>query len=217
MHTPPVSADETLYFCTPSRVLLAAGARHRVAALCAAQRWRCALIVTDRHFSSRTTVVDELVRSLQAEGLGALVFDGGEPDPSTELCDSATDELLAREGAARIDHVIALGGGSNIDLAKALCLTLPFRRPVASFVGTTRFPGNPLPMLAMPTTSGTGSEITPGAILLQHSNATKVAVMGNALRPAIAVIDPELTLSCPPKVTADAGLDALTHAIESYL
>ncbi|KQW68529.1 MULTISPECIES: iron-containing alcohol dehydrogenase [unclassified Methylibium] len=217
MHTPPVSADETLYFCTPSRVLLAAGARHRVAALCAAQRWRCALIVTDRHFSSRTTVVDELVRSLQAEGLGALVFDGGEPDPSTELCDSATDELLAREGAARIDHVIALGGGSNIDLAKALCLTLPFRRPVASFVGTTRFPGNPLPMLAMPTTSGTGSEITPGAILLQHSSATKVAVMGNALRPAIAVIDPELTLSCPPKVTADAGLDALTHAIESYL
>lgn len=212
-----VHPDEILYFCTPSRVLLAAGARRRVAPLCAAQRWRHALIVTDTWFSTRTTVVDELVAALAAEGIAARVFDGGAPDPSTELCDAATAALCFGGAADGIDHVIALGGGSNIDLAKALCLTLALRRPVAEFVGSARFPGAPLPLLAMPTTAGTGSEITPGAILVQNGGATKVAVMGNALRPAIAVIDPELTLSCPPRVTADAGLDALTHAIESYL
>jgi len=75
----------------------------------------------------------------------------------------------------------------------------------------------PLPLIAMPTTSGAGSEATPGAILVDPRNATKVALMDNSLRPMIAVIDPELSYTCPPRVTADAGIDAFTHAIESYL
>ena len=69
----------------------------------------------------------------------------------------------------------------------------------------------------MPTTAGTGSEATPGAILLDPENATKIAVMDNALRPQVALIDPELTYTCPPRVTADAGIDALTHALESFV
>src|SRR5690606_11473984 len=72
-------------------------------------------------------------------------------------------------------------------------------------------------LVAVPTTAGTGSEITPGAILVKPGSATKVALMANDLRPAIAVIDAELTFTCPPRVTADSGLDALTHAIESWL
>jgi alcohol dehydrogenase len=119
-------------------------------------------------------------------------------------------------GGALPDHVIALGGGSNIDLAKALCVTLRDGAPIRSFVGASG-PLAVLPLIAMPTTAGTGSEATPGAILVDPENATKVAVMDNALRPQIALIDYELTMTCPPKVTADAGIDALTHAIESYL
>ena len=112
--------------------------------------------------------------------------------------------------------MIALGGGSNIDLAKALCLTLPEGRPVLDFAGDISW-ARPLPLIAMPTTAGTGSEATPGAILLNPKNATKVAVSDNSLRPVIALIDPEFTFTCPPRVTADAGIDAFTHAIESYL
>lgn len=212
-----ITPENPLFFCMPSRVLLASGARNRIASLCRSQGWQRAAIVTDTFFTRHSPVIDDLVRSLATEGIDALVFDGGEPDPSTTLCDAATQDVLSRQGSQPVDHVIAVGGGSNIDLAKALCLTLPYRRPVADFVGHSRWPGKPLPMVAVPTTAGTGSEITPGAILIQPSNATKVAVMGNDLRPHIAVVDPELTLSCPPKVTADAGLDALTHAIESWL
>jgi len=213
----PVTVDERLYFCTPPRVLFANGARREVGALCASLRWKSALIVTDTHFTQRSAVIAELVESLRACGVTSIVFDGSEPDPSVELCDRATQEVLALPGAEAVDHIIAVGGGSTIDLAKALCLTLRFRRPVASFVGVARYDAAPIPMLAMPTTAGTGSEITPGAILVHHESATKVAVMANDLRPAVAVIDPELTLTCPPKVTADAGLDALAHAIESYV
>jgi len=210
--------ENPLFYCVPSRVVLAVGARHQVAPLCRAQGWRQALIVTDRFFTQRTTVVSELIAALQAQGIQALVYDGGLPDPSTILCAEATAEVLAQAGADQIDHLIAVGGGSNIDLAKALCLTLRYRQPVETFVGSSsQWPGKPMPLVALPTTAGTGSEITPGAILVQPSSATKVAVMGNDLRPHIAVIDPELTLSCPAKVTADAGLDALTHAIESWL
>lgn len=209
--------ENPLFFCMPSRVVLEAGARHRVAPLCQTQGWRRALVVTDAFFAQHTSLITELVKSLADVGISSIVYDGGQPDPSTTLCDEATAEVLARSGDAPVDHVIAVGGGSNMDLAKALCLTVPYRAPVADFVGHSRWPGRPLPMVAVPTTAGTGSEITPGAILIQPSNATKVAVMGNNLRPHIAVIDPELTLSCPPNVTADAGLDALAHAIESWL
>ena len=208
-------ADNPITLCTPSRVLCADGARFRIAPLCRSLGWRQALVVTDRWFAQHSPALTELLQALQAQGIEAHVFDGGEPDPSTTLVDRATAWTL-EQGAAP-DHLIAWGGGSNIDLAKALCVTLSSRRPVAELVGHTNWPAPPLPLVAVPTTAGTGSEITPGAILVQPGSATKVALMANALRPAVAVIDPELTWSCPPRVTADAGLDALTHAIESWL
>jgi alcohol dehydrogenase len=112
---------------------------------------------------------------------------------------------------------MALGGGSNIDLAKAITISLVSGRSAAEYVGLERLPHDPLPLIAIPTTSGTASELTPGAILAAGDGQTKVAIMDNKLRAQLAVIDPELTLTCPPRVTADAGVDALTHAIESFL
>lgn len=178
--------------------------------------YRCGVIVTDKFFTQHTPWVREYLEAAQALGIDTWIFDGGLPDPTTTLCDDATSQIRVALGKDAPDHVIALGGGSNIDLAKALCLTLPTGRPVRDFVagiGQAR----PLPLVALPTTSGTGSEATPGAILIDPSNATKVAVMDNALRPQVALIDPEMTYTCPPRVTADAGIDAFTHAIESLL
>lgn len=207
--------DNPITLCTPPRVLCADGARLRIAPLCKSLGWRRALVVTDRWFMQHSPALAELLEALRAQDIEARVFDGGEPDPSTTLADRAT--AWVREEGAMPDHLIAWGGGSNIDLAKALCVTVPCGRPVAELVGHANWPQPPLPLVAVPTTAGTGSEITPGAILVQPGSATKVALMANALRPAVAVIDPELTWSCPPRVTADAGLDALTHAIESWL
>ncbi len=208
-------SDNPITLCTPPRVLCADGARQRIAPLCKSLGWRRALVVTDRWFKHNSPTLAELIDALQAQGITVRVFDGGEPDPSTTLADQAT--AWVRGQGVLPDHVIAWGGGSNIDLAKALCVTIPCGIPVAQLVGHANWPAPPLPLVAVPTTAGTGSEITPGAILVQPGSATKVALMANALRPAVAVIDPELTWSCPPRVTADAGLDALTHAIESWL
>ena len=205
---------QPIYFCTPPRILFGPGVRHELPALLQHLGLRHALVVTDRYFAAPGGRADELAQSLQRQGLSCEVFAGGLPDPSLALCDEAT--ALLRRGTLP-DCVIALGGGSNIDLAKVLTLTLVSGAAAASYVGTARLPHAPLPLIAMPTTAGTASELTPGAILVAGEGMPKVAVMDNELRARIAVIDSELTLSCPPRVTADAGIDALTHAIESYI
>ncbi|SPA18473.1 putative Iron-containing alcohol dehydrogenase [Cupriavidus taiwanensis] len=209
--------EDLVYFCAPARLVMGAGCRAQLPALLHRLGYRRGLLVTDRFFTGATPWVDELVADARAHGVELLVYDGGVPDPTTTLCDAATAAVRERLGSVALDHVIALGGGSNIDLAKALCLTLPGGKPMRAFIGSIDAGTPILPLVAMPTTAGTGSEATPGAILVDPDNATKVAVMDNRLRPAVALVDPEFTYTCPQRVTADAGIDALTHAIESYL
>jgi len=209
-------ADDLVHFCPPGRLIIGAGSRRQLPALLHRLGHRDGLLVTDAFFVGRTPWVDEYIEAARALGITTTVYAGGLPDPTTTLCDEATTAIRRDLDGRVLDHVIALGGGSNIDLAKALCLTMPEGRPIRDFIGDIGW-ARPLPLIALPTTAGTGSEATPGAILLDPSNATKVAVMDNALRPRIALIDPEYTVSCPPRVTAEAGIDAFTHAIESYL
>ncbi|TWG88487.1 alcohol dehydrogenase class IV [Cupriavidus gilardii J11] len=209
--------DDLVYFCAPARLVVGPGSRAQLPALLQRLGYRHGVLVTDGFFTGHTPWVGEYVDGARAHGIDTVVYDGGLPDPSTTLCDEATASLRERLAGRTPDHVVALGGGSNIDLAKALTLTLRDGAPIRSFAGALPAGVRPIPLVAMPTTSGTGSEATPGAILVDPDNATKIAVMDNALRPAIALIDPEFTYGCPPRVTADAGIDALTHAVESYL
>ncbi|TAL85957.1 MAG: iron-containing alcohol dehydrogenase [Candidimonas sp.] len=210
--------NDKVFMAWPSRIIFGAGQRAALAPLLKKQGYRNALIVTDTFFTSAASpIIRNLIEALDAVEIRHFVFDGGHPDPTVLLCENAYK--LVREKAADIafDHIIAVGGGSNIDLAKVLSVTLKYGGHPEDYIGEGRLPGKPMTLVAMPTTSGAGSEVTPGAILVAQASSTKVALMGNDLRPSIVVVDPELTLSCPPKVTADAGIDALTHAIESYL
>jgi alcohol dehydrogenase class IV len=209
--------SQRVFMAWPSRVIFGAGERRILPSLLKSKGYKKALLVTDVYFTERSPIIAELIAELDAEGLRCIVFDGGQPDPSVDLCVTAFEWAQAQAGIADLDHIIAVGGGSNIDLAKVLSVTLKFGGDPEDYVGEGRLPGKPLPLVAIPTTSGAGSEITPGAILIGRNTATKVALMGNDLRPAIVMVDPELTLSCPKTVTAHAGLDALTHAVESYL
>ncbi|WP_181296289.1 iron-containing alcohol dehydrogenase [Pseudomonas sp. Q2-TVG4-2] len=208
--------EDLIHFCAPARLIIGNGARHQLPQLLARLGYRSGVLVTDAFFAEKTPWVNEYTQAAERLGISTIVYAGGLPDPTTDLCDEATTVLRKQLGGKQLDHVIALGGGSNIDLAKALSLTLPQGQPITAFTGDIGG-CKPLPMIALPTTSGTGSEATPGAILLDPANATKIAVMDNALRPHIALIDPEFTYTCPPRVTADAGIDAFTHAIESFL
>src|SRR6516164_50751 len=128
----------------------------------------------------------------------------------------AAEAAIAKARAFRPDALLGLGGGSNMDLAKITATVLTHGGAPATYVGDDKVPGPILPLLCLPTTAGTGSEVSAASVLTDTDNHIKVGILSNYLRPRVALIDPLLTVSCPPKVTADSGIDALTHAIEAY-
>jgi alcohol dehydrogenase class IV len=112
--------------------------------------------------------------------------------------------------------LLGLGGGSNMDLAKIAATVLAHGGEPRNYVGDDQIPGPVLPLICVPTTAGTGSEVTAASVLTDQVNKMKVGVLSNFLRPSAAVVDPLLTVTCPPQLTADSGIDALSHAIEAY-
>ncbi|HEX4149623.1 MAG TPA: iron-containing alcohol dehydrogenase, partial [Pirellulales bacterium] len=168
------------------------------------------LLVTDAGLAKAGVLVP-VEAALGEAGIDVRVFDGGQPEPSLEL----VAECLARGRDFQPDGVLGLGGGSNMDLSKGVALVLTHGGTVRDYVGDSRVPGPVMPIICVPTTSGTGSEVTAAAVLTDAAAQVKVGVLSNHLRPRLAVVDPRLALSCPAKVTADSGIDALTHAIEA--
>jgi alcohol dehydrogenase len=170
-----------------------------------------AFVVTDPVLL-KAGLLEPVHASLSEAGVAVEVFQGGEPEPSIR---AATSSVGAAR-AFRPDVVVGLGGGSNIDLAKVTAVLLAHGGDPRDYVGDDKVPGPVAPLICLPTTAGTGAEVSGAAVLTDAENKIKVGILSNYLRPAAAVVDPLLTLTCPPKVTADSGIDALTHAIEAY-
>jgi alcohol dehydrogenase class IV len=169
------------------------------------------LIVTDPQLV-RAGVVERVQTPLAEQGVALSLFDGGEPEPSLR----AADACIAAARHFGPDAVLGLGGGSNMDLAKITATVLTHGGSPRNFIGDDKVAGPILPLICVPTTAGTGSEVSAASVLTDTDQHIKVGVLSNYLRPRVAIVDPLLTVSCPPKVTADSGIDALTHAIEAY-
>jgi alcohol dehydrogenase class IV len=169
------------------------------------------LLVTDPVLV-KAGVVESVHVPLSESGVVVEVFSGGEPEPSTRAAGEASD--VGR--AFRPDAVLGLGGGSNMDLAKITAVILTHGGKPLDYAGDDKVPGPVMPLLCLPTTAGTGSEVSAASVLTDTEQKIKVGVLSNYLRPRVALVDPLLSVSCPPKVTADSGIDALTHAIEAY-
>ena len=129
---------------------------------------------------------------------------------------SGLNALAAAARAFNPDVVIGLGGGSNMDTAKLVSMILAHGGDPLDYTGDCRIPGPVKPLICIPTTAGTGSEVSAAAVFTDTANHIKVSCLSPFLRPAFAIVDPLFTVSCPPKVTADSGIDALTHAIEAF-
>ena len=114
------------------------------------------------------------------------------------------------------DVIIGVGGGSNLDLAKIVANILTHGGHYKDYFGYGKVPGPIMPLVCIPTTAGTGSEVSHAAVLTDTVNQTKISCLSHYLRPQLAVVDPKLTLTCPPRASADSGIDALTHAIEAF-
>lgn len=174
-------------------------------------RARRVFVVTDTVLAA-AGLVERVRQPLAAAGVEVVVFDGGQPEPAIEVIRCATEAAQA----ARPDAVLGLGGGSNMDTAKLVALVLTHGGDATDYVGDCRVPGPVMPIIGVPTTAGTGSEVSAAAVFTDTARQIKVSCLSNYLRPAAAIVDPLLSVSCPPQVTADSGIDALTHAIEAF-
>jgi alcohol dehydrogenase class IV len=172
---------------------------------------RRVLIVTDPVLT-RAGIPERVREPLAAAGVTLETFPEGEPEPSMKAAEACIK--LARSFGP--DALLGLGGGSNMDLAKITAALLVHGGTPRDYVGDDRIPGPIAPLICVPTTAGTGSEVSAASVLTDTENKIKVGILSNYLRPRVALVDPLLTVSCPAKVTADSGIDALTHAIEAY-
>lgn len=203
-------ADITLFRTTP-RIVLGPGAVSGVGAEVKALGASRVLIVTDPGIIA-AGLLDPVESSLQAADVALTVFSDVAPDPRYETIDAC----LAAAGEFRPDGVIGLGGGSPLDVAKSAAMMLGNQGTIADYFGVDLVPGPGVPSLMIPTTAGTGSEVTPIVILSDEGEKLKKGVVSPHLFPRVALLDPELTLGLPPAVTAATGMDALIHAIEAY-
>jgi alcohol dehydrogenase class IV len=171
------------------------------------------LIVTDA-FLAKQGLASQLLEILKRAGIsGAGLFSGSVPDPTT----SSVDTGLRALQAGNYDCVIGLGGGSSIDTAKAVAVLGVHRGEMRAYKAPHQQDVPGLPIVAIPTTAGTGSEATRFTIVTDEGNGEKMLCIGGAYLPTAAIVDYELTLSKPKRLTADTGVDSLTHAIEAYV
>lgn len=194
----------------PRNIVFGAGQRRSVAGF-AKELGRRALVVTDERLGD-SRELREILDSLSAVGVQSRVFAGTQAELPLECLAQGCDDGRAF-GA---DLVVGLGGGSCLDAAKIIALILTHGGQPKDYYGEFAVPGPTLPVIAVPTTAGTGSEATPVAVVGDPERVVKVGIASPHLIPHTAICDPELTYTCPPALTAASGADAMTHAIEAF-
>jgi alcohol dehydrogenase len=155
---------------------------------------------------------DKIMELFDREGMKAVLYDRVLPEPPLEQADEGAK--LALKG--KCDIVIGIGGGSAMDVAKAIAVVAAHNAEAKDFLGLNKVPAPGLPTIMIPTTAGTGSEVTFTAVFVRQDLRKKEGMNSVFMYPDLALLDPELTLSLPPQPTAASGMDALCHAIESY-
>ena len=171
-----------------------------------------ALIVTDPNLV-KLGIVDGVKQSLQRSGVSFATFDGVLTEPTVEF----VQEGLKAYQENRCDFLLAVGGGSPMDTAKAIAVMVTNTGSIEDYPGLGKIPQKGRPIIAIPTTAGTGSEVTPFTIITDTRRNVKMLIGSPFIIPEVAIVDPSLTLTLPQDITAATGIDALTHAIEAYV
>lgn len=196
----------------PQRIRIGSGSITEIGQLAVEIGARRPMIITDA-FMLSSGLVDRVRSRLEAAGLRVHVFSDTVPDPTTDALDLGLRAVHDHEA----DVLIGLGGGSSIDTAKALALLAKSGGSMRDYKAPRVNADAALPVIAVPTTAGSGSEATQFTIITDTDNDEKMLCQGPSFMPVAALIDADLTVSMPPRLTADTGIDALTHAIEAYV
>ena len=203
--------EKITLFRTTKRILFGLAAVEKTGMEAQLLKAKKVLIITDPGVV-QAGLLEGVEKSLRSVGLPLAIFDGVESDPRIEVVEKSV-EKAKKEG---IDLIIGFGGGSSLDIAKVTSIMMTNTGKIDSFFGIDLVPNPGVPLVLIPTTAGTGSEVTPIAILSDTKEKLKKGIVSPTLFPEVAILDPKLTIGLPPSVTAFTGMDALTHAIESY-
>lgn len=205
-------AGSTHRFHIPSRIITGAGASESVGTEAKRLGAKKVLLITDEGIV-KEGYVEESKGHITSEGIEVEVFAGVTPDPTMK---NVEDALTVLKGA-KCDTVVALGGGSSIDCAKATSVMATNPGSIADYIGIDKFPNPGFPLIAMPTTCGTGSEVSMSDIITDTERNVKMLIISFYVLPRVAIVDPRFTPTLTREMVANTAVDALTHAIEAYV
>lgn len=201
----------TRMFQTTSRIIRGIGTLEKVGVEISRLRASKVMVITDPGIIE-AGIVNRLTDLLDQAGMDYTIFSEIEPDPRLETAVKAAEQV--RKAGSEL--VVGIGGGSAIDIAKVAAVLVTNSGNISTFFGIDLLPRPGLPVIIIPTTAGTGSEVTPIAILSDEAEKLKKGIVSPYLFPTVALLDAELTVGLPPGVTAASGIDALIHAVEAY-
>jgi len=202
----------TTIFRIPPVIITGSGASVRVGEESRKLRVKKGLIVTDKNLRA-LGVLEGITRALTQSRVQFAIYDGVSTEPTVEF----VQEGLQYYKESMCDSLIAVGGGSPIDAAKAIAVMVTNAGQIEDYQGLGKIPEKGRPIIAIPTTAGTGSEVTPFTIITDTKRNVKMLVGSPLLIPDVAIVDPVLALTLPQDITVATGIDALTHAIEAYV
>jgi len=204
--------EKSCTFLAPNKHLLGKGVARQLGNEIKTLGGSKVFVVTDPGVV-KAGLVPAITEPLKSEGIKVGVYDKVQPEPSSGIVDEAAS--IAQHG--RYDFVVGIGGGSSLDVAKGVSLMATNKGTILDYVGLNMFPKRGIPKILIPTTAGTGSEASWVCVVTDEKRNEKKSLYGFMLLPDVAILDPALTVTMPPSVTADTGFDALVHAVESYV
>ncbi len=199
-------------FSVPQNVFFGWGSLNDLTEIASKTGAKKAFIISGPHLNKEGYVA-LCAEKLAKAGIGSEAFTETEGNPSTDTVEKAA-ALFKASGA---DLIVAFGGGSPLDVAKAVAVLGSYGGKITDYEGVGKVPGPVVPMIAIPTTAGTGSEVTSFSVITDHSRNYKLTVGSTYLLPAYVILDPELITTVPLKTSAYCGVDAMVHALEAYL
>ncbi|MCM8785879.1 MAG: iron-containing alcohol dehydrogenase [Candidatus Omnitrophica bacterium] len=171
------------------------------------------LIVSGKNFIYKSGLFNKIRNVLENEKIKYSIFSEVEPEPDTDNVEKGV-EFCKKENC---DVIVAIGGGSALDVGKCIAVRSKNKGNISDYFGEKEYKNEPLPVIAIPTTCGTGSEVTRYAVIVNKSEKTKKTVSNEKIMPKVAILDPNVLEFLPPKLIAATGMDAFSHAVESYL
>lgn len=199
-------------FSVPQNIIVGKGSLAKLPEVAEKSGGKKAFIISGPHLN-KMGIVQSCVDALKAKGIESSVFTETEGNPSVETVDKAS--AAYKESGA--DFIVALGGGSPMDVAKAVGVVARYGGSITEYEGADKVPGDIIPLIAVPTTAGTGSEVTAFSVITDHSRNYKLTVFSYKLIPSYAILDAELLTTAPVSVAAACGIDAMVHALEAYI